>query len=70
VFNPQLSANIHGVMALTLWIGVIAFTILYIYLLDRRYRLAALEDEMEDREVQAAIAARVGIATDPVEVGS
>jgi heme exporter protein C len=75
VFNPQLSAHIHGVMALTLWIGVIAFTILYVYLLDRRYRLAALEDEMEQREVDLAIAARVGTprdggtAPDPVEVG-
>jgi heme exporter protein C len=75
VFNPQLSAEIHGTMALTLWIGVIAFTILYVYLLDRRYRLAALEDEMEEREVAAAIAARVGVtpgngpAPDPVEVG-
>jgi len=66
VFNPELSANIDGVMALTLWIGVIAFTILYVYLLDRRYRLAALEAEMEAREVDAAIAARIG---EPVEVG-
>ena len=67
MFNPQLDAHIDGVMALTLWIGVIAFTILYVYLLDRRYRLAALEDEMEQREVDAAIAQR--IAPDPVEVG-
>jgi heme exporter protein C len=74
VFNPELSANIDGAMALTLWIGVIAFTILYVYLLDRRYRLAGLEDEMEAREVAAAIAERVGApgdgsAPDPVEVG-
>lgn len=75
VFNPQLSANIHGVMALTLWIGVIAFTILYVYLLDRRYRLASLEEEMEQREVAVAIEARIsaprdgGPAPDPVEVG-
>ena len=34
------SAKIHGVMAFTLWFGVIAFTLLYVYLLDRRYRLA------------------------------
>jgi heme exporter protein C len=66
VFNPELSANIDGVMALTLWIGVIAFTILYVYLLDRRYRLASLEDEMEAREVATAIADRIG---EPVEVG-
>jgi heme exporter protein C len=75
VFNPQLSAEIHGTMALTLWIGVIAFTILYVYLLDRRYRLAALEDEMEEREIASAIAARVGVTPgneptpDAVEVG-
>jgi heme exporter protein C len=67
VFNPQLDAHIDGVMALTLWIGVIAFTILYVYLLDRRYRLAALEVEMEQREIDAAIAQR--IAADPVQVG-
>jgi heme exporter protein C len=65
VFNPQLSAEIDGVMALTLWMGVIAFTLLYVYLLDRRYHLASLEDAMEQREVDAAIAARVGA---PVEV--
>jgi heme exporter protein C len=70
VFNPQLNAHIDGVMALTLWIGVIAFTILYVYLLDRRYRLAALEGEMEQREVDAAIAARIAPDPDPVEVGS
>jgi heme exporter protein C len=66
VFNPELSANIDGVMALTLWISVIAFTILYVYLLDRRYRLASLEDELEQREVATAIAERIGT---PVEVG-
>jgi heme exporter protein C len=66
VFNPELSANIDGVMALTLWISVIAFTIVYVYLLDRRYRLASLEAEMDAREVAAAIADRVG---EPVEVG-
>jgi heme exporter protein C len=69
VFNPELSANIDGVMALTLWMGVGAFTVVYVYLLDRRYRLAALEDELEEREVQAAIAARIGSEPDPVEVG-
>jgi heme exporter protein C len=76
VFNPELSANIDGVMALTLWIGVIAFTIVYVYLLDRRYRLAALEEDLEEREVAAAIEERIGSARDggggspdPVEVG-
>ena len=44
VFNPQLNPKIHGVMGLTLWIGTIAFTLVYVYLLDRRYRLAVLEE--------------------------
>ena len=44
VFNDELSAQIHGVMAFTLWFGVFAFTLLYVYLLDRRYRLLALDE--------------------------
>lgn len=60
VFNRELDAQIHGVMALTLWLGVLAFTLVYVYLLDLRYRLLALEEGREDRELQQAIAERVG----------
>jgi heme exporter protein C len=67
VFNPQLSAEISGVKALTLWLGVIAFTLLYVYLLDRRYRLAALEEGIEERELEAAIARRTGAAVPRAE---
>jgi len=63
VFNERLDAKIHGVMAFTLWFGVLAFTIVYFYLLDRRYRLLALDEDREDREVQEAIAERVGAVT-------
>jgi heme exporter protein C len=66
VFNDSLNAKIHGVMAFTLWFGVLAFTVVYVYLLDRRYRLLALEEDREDRELQAAIAERVG-GSAPVE---
>ena len=59
VFNEELDAKIHGVMAFTLWFGVLAFTLVYVYLLDRRYRLLALDEDREDREVELAIAERV-----------
>jgi heme exporter protein C len=73
VFNEELNAHIHGVMAFTLWFGVFAFTLLYVYLLDRRYRLLALDETREEREVQRAIAERVSAPAQPpatgVEVG-
>ena len=46
-------------MAFTLWWGVLAFTLLFVYLLDRRYRLECLEEELEERELEAAIEERV-----------
>ncbi|MEO6469302.1 MAG: cytochrome c biogenesis protein CcsA [Acidimicrobiia bacterium] len=61
VFNPELNPEIHGVMALTLWIGTIAFTLLYVYLLDLRYRLAVLEHGRADIELAHAIAERTGV---------
>jgi heme exporter protein C len=59
VFNRELDARIGGTMALALWIGVLAFTLLYVSLLDLRYRLEVLEEDREARELEAAIADRV-----------
>jgi heme exporter protein C len=67
VFNEELSAEIHGSMAVTLWWSVLAFTLLYVYLLDRRYRLAALEAGREERDLERAIAERLA-ETDPTPV--
>jgi heme exporter protein C len=67
VFNPELRAHIHGVMAFTLWFAVLTFTILYLYLLDLRYELAALDEEAADTELARAIAERVG---EPVGAGA
>jgi heme exporter protein C len=69
VFNPDLNAKIHGSMAFTLWWGVLAFTLLYVWLLDLRYRLAVLDDGLADAELDLAIAERVaadGPARQPV----
>ncbi|MFN8015262.1 MAG: cytochrome c biogenesis protein CcsA [Acidimicrobiia bacterium] len=38
VFNPELKAQISGSMAASLWIGVLAFTLLFIVMVDRQYR--------------------------------
>jgi heme exporter protein C len=70
VFNPDLDVRIEGSMALALWLGVLAFTLLYVYLLDLRYRLEVLEEDREERELEAAIADRVqGGAARPGTVG-
>ena len=58
VFNPELNPTIEGSMALALLAGVAAFTFCYLYLLERRYRLAVLEEGLDDRLLAAAIAQR------------
>ena len=71
VFNPDLDAKIHGTMALALWLGVLAFTLLYVYLLDLRYHLEVLDEDRDERELVAAIADRVqGGTTNREAVGA
>lgn len=71
VFNRELSAQIRGTMALALWWSVLAFTLLYVYLLDRRYRLAVLDADREERELARAIADRLAEADSaPLEAGA
>jgi heme exporter protein C len=59
VFNPEMNATIHGSMAFTLVFSVAAFTLLYAYLVQLRLRVAELEEGLEDRELELAIAERV-----------
>lgn len=70
VFNPQLKAEIAGVMAFTLWWGVLAFTLLYVTLLRARMRLLALETEIEDRALDVAIARRQSERDDAASVSA
>jgi heme exporter protein C len=60
VLNPELQPQIHGVMALTLLWGVVAFTLLYVLLLGQRYRLARAEADREDLVLRLALDARPG----------
>ncbi len=50
-----LDPQIGGTMAWTLFLGVIAFTLLYAWLMAHRFRLAWLEDRLGDRALQVAI---------------
>ena len=72
VFNPQLSPTIEGNLAWALLSGVFAFTCLYLYLLERRYRLAVMDEAIEGRALDMAIAERraEADAPPPVQVGS
>ena len=58
VFNRELNPTIEGNLAWALLSGVVAFTCLFLYLLERRYRLAVLEEAIEERALDAAIAER------------
>jgi heme exporter protein C len=66
VFNEQNKVLIDGSMAFTLVLAVVAFTMLYAYLVMERLQLARLEEGREARELAQAIADRV--AADQVEV--
>ena len=72
VLNPELNAQIHGVMAWTLLVGVVAFTLLYASLLWARCRVAALEADADTDALAAAIARRRSAAGVPLltEVGA
>jgi heme exporter protein C len=53
-----LHPHIHGSMYWTVMIGIGAFLLLFAWLLINRYRLAKLEDRMEDEGLERAIAER------------
>ena len=53
-----LDPEINGVMLLTLLLSLLAFTLLYAWLLLRRFRLAWAEDRLADRQMAQAIAER------------
>ncbi|MEA2826208.1 MAG: heme exporter protein [Actinomycetota bacterium] len=53
-----LDPQITGVMLVTLLVAVLAFTLLYAWLLIHRFRLAWLEDRAADRRMELALAER------------
>jgi heme exporter protein C len=59
VFNSKMQVQIGGTMAFTLLLAVVAFTLLYAYLVIRRMELMTLEEGFEERELARAIADRL-----------
>jgi heme exporter protein C len=53
-----LDPQIHGTMLWTLLLGVLAFTLLYAWLLAHRFRLAWLETRLADTQLDVALAER------------
>jgi len=54
LFDPQIT----GTMAFTLVLGVVAFTLLYAWLVIHRFRLARLEELADERQLADALAER------------
>lgn len=69
VLNPELNPQIHGVMATTLLVGVLAFTLLYGSLLWARCRVATTEATASHETLADAIARRRAAAGLPALVG-
>ena len=63
VFNKKMDVAISGTMAATLVLSVVAFTLLYGYLVAKRMELLALEEGFEERELERAIAERLELET-------
>ena len=66
VFIEQLDVKINGSMAVTLMIAVLAFTMLYGYLVLERFHLAQLDEGREERTLRLAIEERVRAEAEPV----
>jgi heme exporter protein C len=58
VLTPDLHTKIHGSMAWTLLLGLVALTLVFAWMLLVRYRVGALEDWMSGRELDAALTER------------
>ncbi|MBK9179340.1 MAG: cytochrome c biogenesis protein CcsA [Acidimicrobiales bacterium] len=54
----DLDPTIDDLMLFTLFLGLVVFTLLYVWLMVHRYRLAWLEDRVDDEGLERAIAER------------
>jgi heme exporter protein C len=65
VLGTDGDVSMDGLMLFSLFVGVIAFSLLYVWLMMHRTRVMAMEDLLDDRDLDDALAARHAEA-DPV----
>ena len=58
VLDTDLDPDIEGLMAFSLFVGVVAFSLLYLWLVIHRSRAMFMEDVLDDRGLDDALAAR------------
>jgi heme exporter protein C len=58
VLSTDGDVKIDGLMLFSLFVGVVAFTLLYLWLVLHRSRAMAMEDMLEDQGLDEALAAR------------
>ena len=58
VLNPNGDVDMDGLMLFSLFVGVVSFTLLYVWLLMHRTRAMAMEDLLDDRGLDVALQAR------------
>jgi heme exporter protein C len=58
VANPDGDVKMDGLMLFSLFVGLIAFSLLYVWLVMHRQRVMYLEDRYEDADLDAALAER------------
>jgi heme exporter protein C len=58
VLGTDGDVSMDGLMLFSLFVGVIAFSLLYLWLVIHRTRVMTMEDVLDDRGLDAALAAR------------
>ena len=58
VLDTDLDPDIDGLMFFSLMVGVVAFTLLYLWLVLHRTRALAMEDLHDERSLEDALVAR------------
>ncbi|MEP1125913.1 MAG: cytochrome c biogenesis protein CcsA [Ilumatobacter sp.] len=58
ILNTDLDAEIDGLMFFSILVGLVAFSLLYVWLMLHRTRVMAMEDLLDDRGLDVALAER------------